>query len=81
MINSIIYRLKQDKILFALAIALLVVAVFDVAVIVFNIVELIVTNINPSKLASGFLAFNIIAACINVAGALAIISYIIFRKR
>ena len=81
MINSLIYKLKQDKFLLVLSILLLVIAIFDFAVVVFDVVSIILTRLNPSKLASGFLAFNIVAACINVAGALAIVSYIIFRKR
>ena len=81
MISSIIYRLKQDKFLFVLAIALLAVAVFDIAVIIFDIVSLIATRSNPAKLASGFLTFNIVAGAINIAGIVAVVIYIIFRKR
>ena len=81
MISSLIYKLKQSKVLFTLAIALLVVAVFDVAVIIFNVVELIVTNINPAKLVSGFLTFNIIAAIVNALAVICVILYILFRKR
>ena len=81
MISSLIYKLKQSKVLFAIAIALLVVAVFDVAVIIFNVVELIVSSINPAKLVSGFLTFNIIAVIVNALAVICVILYILFRKR
>ncbi len=81
MLNSIIYRLKQDKFLFVLAIVLFIVAMFDITVVVFDIVNLIITRTNPAKLASGFLTFNIIAASVNVLSIVAIVVYIIVRKR
>lgn len=81
MINSIIYKLKQDKFLLVLATALLAIALFDVAVIIYDVVNLVLTRSNPAKLASGFMTFNIVAASINLAGALAVVIYMIFRKR
>ena len=81
MINSIIYKLKQDKFLLVLATALLAIALFDVAVIIYDIVNLVLTRSNPAKLASGFMTFNIVAASINLAGAIAVVIYMIFRKR
>lgn len=81
MINSIIYKLKQDKFLLVLATALLAIALFDVAVIIYDVVNLVLTRSNPAKLASGFMTFNIVAASINLAGAIAVVIYMIFRKR
>ena len=81
MIKSIIYKLKQDKFLLVLATALLAIALFDVAVIIYDVVNLVLTRSNPAKLASGFMIFNIVAASINLAGALAVVIYMIFRKR
>ena len=81
MMNSLVYKLKQSKVLCVLAIALLVVALFDVAVVIFNIVELVITNINPAKLVSGFLTFNIIAAIVNALAVICVILYILLRKR
>ena len=81
MINSLIYKLKQDKFLLVIALFLIAIALFDVGVIIFDVVNLVLTRSNPAKLASGFLTFNIVAASINVAGAIAVVFYIIFRKR
>ncbi len=81
MINSLIYRLKNNKLLFAFAIIWAVVTIFDLAVIIFNIVELIISSVNPAMLVSGFLTFNIIAIAINFATMISVIIYIIFRKR
>lgn len=81
MIKSIIYKLKQDKFLLVLATALLAIALFDVAVIIYDVVNLVLTRSNPAKLASGFMTFNIVAASINLAGAIAVVIYMIFRKR
>ena len=81
MIKSIIYKLKQDKFLLVLATALLAIALFDVTVIIYDVVNLVLTRSNPAKLASGFMTFNIVAASINLAGALAVVIYMIFRKR
>ena len=81
MIKSIIYKLKQDKFLLVLATTLLAIVLFDVAVIIYDVVNLVLTRSNPAKLASGFMTFNIVAASINLAGAIAVVIYMIFRKR
>ena len=73
-------KLKKNKLLFSLVIVCAVVALFDVFMIVFNIVQVAAMNKNAASLTGMFLPVNIVAICLNVVSVMLIVAYLIYRK-
>ena len=77
---SWILKIKKNKLLFSLLIALAVVLLFDVVAIIINIVQIFQTTVNPTKLMNGFVIFNIVVAGINLFTALIVAIYIVIKR-
>lgn len=73
-------KLKKNKLLFSLVIVCFAVALVDVFMIVFNIVQVVAMNKNAANMAGLFLPINIIAICLNAICIMLIVAYLIYRK-
>jgi len=77
---SSFFKLKKNKWLFALAIILFVVMLFDVAAVILNVVQIIQTRTSPTKLVGGFAIFNMIVVALNVLAIILIALYVILKR-
>ena len=77
---SLFYKLKRNKLLFALVISLFVILLLDIALIIFDIIEIVKTGSNSAVLVGGFLGFNIFVFAINVVGLIFVAFYLIPRR-
>ena len=81
MIKGLWNRILNDKILFAIFVAVCVVAVLDVAVLIFDIVEFVTISNNRASLSSLFVPFNVAIIVANLVVVAAGVCYAIFRKK
>ena len=81
MIKGLWNRILNDKILFAIFVAVCVVVVLDVAVLIFDIVEFVTISNNRAALSNVFVPFNIAMVVANLVVAAAGVCYAIFRKK
>ena len=77
---SSFFKLKKNKWLFALAIILFVVMLFDVAAVILNVVQIIQTRTSPTKLIDGFAVFNMAIVLLNALAILLIMVYIVLKR-
>ena len=77
---SSFFKLKKNKWLFALAIILFVVMLFDVAAVILNVVQIIQTRTSPTKLIDGFAVFNMAIVLLNVLAILLMVVYIVLKR-
>ena len=81
MIKGLWNRILNDKILFAIFVAVCVVVVLDVAVLIFDIVEFVTISNNRAALSNVFVPFNIAMVVANLVVVAAGVCYAIFRKK
>jgi uncharacterized membrane protein len=81
MIKGLWHRIRQDKILFAIFVFVCVAVMFDLFVLVFDIVQFAIVSNNRPALATSFTALNIIAAALNLVAVAVCVLYAIFRKK
>ena len=81
MFKGLIYEAKNNKAWFCILLFGFISLVFDIAVIVFDVVELILTRTNSAKLADAFLGLNIALIVVSVVITAITIVYILFRKK
>lgn len=80
MIKSKFHKIMRSKLTLSLFVLVCVCLVFDLAVILFNVIELMLISSNSAKLSSGFVAFNIASIVINVCLIIAIVVLLILKK-
>lgn len=78
---SLKYRFKNDRKLLILAIILGVAILFDLLVLVFDIVQFIEVSKNATNRFAGFEILNIFAGIISAFAIVAVIIYLILAKR
>ena len=81
MIKGLWNRILNDRILFVIFVAVCVVAFLDLAVLVFDVVEIIIISNNRAALSGMFVPLNIVIMVSNILVAAAGIGYAIFRKK
>lgn len=81
MIKSLWNRILNDKILFAIFVAVCAVVLFDLFMIVYDIVQLVTISNNRAALSSLFVPLNIAFIVSNLVVTAAGICYAIFRKK
>ena len=81
MIKGLWNRILNDKILFAIFVAVCAVVVFDIAVLIFDIVEFAIISNNRASLSSLFVPFNVAIIVANLVVVAAGVCYAIFRKK
>ena len=77
---SKILKLKRNKVLFSLAVFFALVVVFDVAVLLFNVIHFLVINNVASNFSGAFLPMNIVAICLNALCIILMLVYLLLRK-
>ena len=77
---SWILKIKKNKVLFALVIAVAAVLLFDLVAVAINIAQMIKTGLNAASLMQNFFAFNIAVIAINAFIALVIAVYLILKR-
>lgn len=79
--SRLIYKIKNNKLIFSALAVLFSVLVFDLFVAVFDIVQFISLQKNAVNRFSGFIQINILAGILNVLVVALIIVYLIISKR
>jgi hypothetical protein len=77
---SWILKIKKNKVLFALVIAVATVLLFDLVAVAINVVQMIKTGSNAASLMQNFFSFNIAVIAINAFMALVIAVYLILKR-
>jgi hypothetical protein len=77
---SWILKIKKNKVLFALVIAVATVLLFDLVAVAINVVQMIKTSSNAASLMQNFFTFNIAVIAINAFMALVIAVYLILKR-
>ena len=77
---SWLLKIKKNKVLFSLVIAVAVVLLFDLIVIAINIAQMIKVGFNAASLMQNFFTFNIIAISINAFMALVVVAYVVLKR-
>ena len=79
--SKLVYKFKNNKLFFAVAIALLLVAVYDVFVLIFDIIQFAKLSESAVNRFSGFETINVLAGVLNAAMIVLIVFYVIFSRR
>ena len=79
--HSYFYKLKRNKLLFALSICALVFAILTFSCVIFDIVQLVATAQNSVTLSSAFLPFNIVTIVLDVILLALFVIYFIVKNR
>lgn len=79
--SKLVYKFKNNKLFFAVAIALLLVAIYDVFVLTFDIIQFAKLSESAVNRFSGFETINILAGVLNAAMIVLIVFYMIFSRR
>lgn len=79
--NRLIYKLKNDKLFLALFVAVLFVVLFDLFMLVYDIVQFVKISQNSANLFNGFVSLNVFAGVLNILLIGAIILYFVFNLK
>lgn len=74
------FKIKKNKVLFSLVIAVAVVALFDLIAVAINIVQMIKTGSNAASLMQNFFSFNIFVISINAFMVVLIMVYVVLKR-
>ena len=73
-------KIKKNKVLFSLVIAVAVVALFDLVAVAINVVQMIKTGANAASLMQNFFGFNIFVISVNVFMVVLIMVYMVLKR-
>ena len=73
-------KIKKNKVLFLLVIAVAVVALFDLVAVAINVVQMIKTGLNAASLMQNFFGFNIFVISVNAFMVVLIIVYVVLKR-
>ena len=79
--NKLLYKMKNNKLLTGVVIGILLVILFDLFVIIFDIVQFVKLQENSINRFAGFAEINITAGVLNILAIAVILVYLILRKR
>lgn len=77
---NIFYRLKKDRVLFALLLLCAIILIFEVTVLVYDIVQMAMILANSTALSPAFLVLNIVATALLALAVSLIAIYVAKRK-
>ena len=80
MIKSLFYKKKREKLAFVAMICVFVCLALDVALLIFDVIELAIVKTNSAKLAGMFLGINIFVIALNALTVAFIIVLLILKK-
>ena len=73
-------KIKKNKVLFSLVIAVAVVALFDLIAVAINVVQMIKTGANAASLMQNFFGFNIFVISVNTFMVVLIMVYMVLKR-
>lgn len=79
--NRLLYKLKNDKLFLILFVSISAVVLFDLFMVVFDIVQFVKISQNAVNLFDGFVALNVFAGVVNILAIAAVFVYFILNKR
>ena len=79
--NRLIYKCKTDKLFLSLFSLMSVVILFDLFMVVFDIVQFVKISQNSVNLFNGFVALNVFAGVLNIFAIAVVLVYFILNKR
>ena len=79
--SRLLYKLKNDKLFLALFVVVSVVVLFDLFMIIFDIIQFVKISQNSVNLFGSFISLNICAGVINILAIAGIIAYLVILKR
>lgn len=80
-IVKLFYKLKNDLFLLALVCFCCVTVMMDIFMLVFNIIQNLISVSNSASLGNAFLCLNIITIVLNVLAIILIVVYLIFNSK
>ena len=79
--NKLFYKLKNDKLFLLLFAAISVIVLFDLFMLIFDIIQFAKISQNSVNLFNGFVTLNVFAGVINILAIAVIIAYLAVSKR
>ena len=79
--NRLIYKCKNDKLFLILFVSISAVVLFDLFMVVFDIVQFVKISQNSVNLFNGFVGLNVFAGVLNILAIAAVLVYFILNKR
>lgn len=79
--NKLFYKLKNDKFFLLLFAAISVIVLFDLFMLIFDIIQFVKISQNSVNLFNGFVTLNVFAGVINILAIAVIIAYLAVSKR
>lgn len=77
---SKLLKLKKNKLLFSLVLFVAVTVIFDLLMILFNIIQVAVMFGNSASMTGLMMPLNIISICLSGLSILLVVAYLIFNK-
>ena len=78
---NLMYRIRNDKKFFAIMMVVLFVVLFDLFVLVFDVVQFIELSKNAANRFAGFKSINIVAGIFSILATVAICVYLVLMKK
>lgn len=79
--NKLFYKLKNDKLFLLLFTAISLIVLFDLFMLIFDIIQFVKISQNSVNLFNGFVTLNVFAGVINILAIAVIIAYLAVSKR
>lgn len=79
--NKLIYKCKNDKLFMIVCVLVSFVILFDLFMVVFDIIQFVKLTQNSVNLFNGFIALNVIAGVFNIFAGLAGFVYFMLNRR
>lgn len=79
--NKLIYKCKNDKLFMIVCVLVSFVILFDLFMVVFDIIQFVKLTQNSVNLFNGFIALNVIAGVFNILAGLAGFVYFMLNRR
>lgn len=81
MLNKILYKLKNNKLFAGIIISIFAVILFDLFVIIFDLIQVVKLSKNAVDYMNGFVALNVTGGILSLLAVGLVVFYIIFRRR
>lgn len=81
MLNKILYKLKNNKLFAGIIISIFAVILFDLFVIIFDLIQVVKLSKNAVDYMNGFIALNVTGGILSLLAVGLVVFYIIFRRR
>ena len=79
--NKFLYKMKNNKLFAALVIFVSLIILFDLCLIVYDVLQYIEIKGNSIVRFVGYSTINIIGTVLNIVAVLVVIAYVIYRRR